>query len=133
MNPLHPVIAGRALHCCEYCHAPELVSNLEFEIEHIDPQSLGGSNEVDNLALACRACNLHKSNNRTYLDPHTQTRVLLFHPRRDRWTEHFHYEEASGALLGLTPNGRATVACLQMNRRIQKAARQVWVQLGLFP
>ena len=133
MNPLHPTVAARALHHCEYCHAPELVSNLEFEIEHIEPVSLGGSDDTENLALACRSCNLHKSNRLSYLDPETQTDTPLFHPRRDRWEEHFRYNEASGELHGLTPTGRATVACLQLNRPTQRNARRVWGQLSLFP
>ncbi|MBB6051272.1 HNH endonuclease [Armatimonas rosea] len=133
MNPLHPSVAARALHHCEYCHAPELVSNLEFEIEHIEPVSQGGSDDPENLALACRSCNLHKASRQTCLDPQTQTMVPLFHPRRDRWEEHFHYDEASGELHGLTATGRATVACLQLNRPTQRNARRFWVLLSLFP
>jgi len=36
-------------------------------------------------------------------------------------------------LLGLTPTGRATVACLQMNRSAQVHARRLWIHLKLFP
>lgn len=43
---------------CAYCE----VENVPLEIEHIHPKSLGGSDRVSNLALACHACNQKKSN-----------------------------------------------------------------------
>lgn len=133
MNPAYPTVAARALHRCEYCHAPELVSNLEFEVEHIEPLSQGGADAPENRALACRSCNLHKSNRQTCLDPETGEVAPLFHPRRSIWADHFRFEEVSGELVGLTPTGRATIACLQMNRPTQRAARRLWIQLGLYP
>ncbi len=36
----------------------------------------------------------------------------LFHPRRDRWHEHFAFQEAY--IKGLTPPGRATVEVLAL-------------------
>jgi hypothetical protein len=39
--------------------------------------------------------------------------VPLFHPRRDRWSEHFAWNDL--VLVGLTPIGRATVELLAMN------------------
>ncbi len=60
MNPLYTRIADRAAHHCEYCHAPELVFNFPFEVEHIIPISRGEADAESNLALACRSCNLRK-------------------------------------------------------------------------
>ncbi|WP_293142745.1 HNH endonuclease [Okeania sp. SIO3I5] len=60
MNPKYPFVAKRAKHLCEYCYAPEVIFNLAFEVEHIIPIAKGGLNEVQNLALACRICNLRK-------------------------------------------------------------------------
>ncbi len=62
MNSAYPHVADRANHRCEYCHAPEAMFNVEFEVEHIVPRSHGGGNDEANYALACRACNLRKSN-----------------------------------------------------------------------
>ena len=31
MNPFYHLVADRAFHRCEYCHAPELVYNFPFE------------------------------------------------------------------------------------------------------
>jgi hypothetical protein len=59
--------------------------------------------------------------------------VPLFNPRRHRWEEHFSVEEGTGALLGLTPAGRATITRLQMNRSSQVTARLQWMQLNIYP
>jgi hypothetical protein len=59
--------------------------------------------------------------------------VRLFHPREDRWEDHFQVATMSGEIVGCTPIGRVTVACLEMNSMAQVAARQQWMRLGLFP
>ena len=43
---------------CAYCQAKE----VPLEIDHIRPKSLGGSDRVSNLTLACRPCNQKKGN-----------------------------------------------------------------------
>ncbi len=43
---------------CAYCGK----ENVPLEIEHITPKSRGGSNTVDNLAIACHSCNQKKNN-----------------------------------------------------------------------
>ena len=89
MNLHYPLVARRAAHRCEYCHAPEVVFNLPFEVEHIQPQSQGGTNEQDNLALVCRSCNLFKSAHVSGFDDVTQATARLFNPRSDEWPDHF--------------------------------------------
>jgi hypothetical protein len=133
VNPRYPAVAERAAYRCEYCHAPEIVFNFPFEVEHIVPQARDGSDEPENLALACRSCNLFKSDFETGQDEEGQAEVPLFHPRRDPWEQHFRMSVESAEILGITPAGRATVARLQMNRPRQIAARRRWIQLDLFP
>jgi len=53
-------IVARAQGCCEYCRSPARYSPEVFEIEHVRPLSLGGQTTLDNLALACPACNRYK-------------------------------------------------------------------------
>jgi hypothetical protein len=75
--------------------------------------------ELDNLALACHRCNLHKGPNLTGIDPLTKSVVSLFHPRTDEWREHF---ALMGVRIeGLSGIGRATVQVLAMNdaRRLE--------------
>jgi hypothetical protein len=133
MNPNYSLIADRAAHRCEYCCAPEVVFNFPFEVERIVPTARQGSDEGTNLALACRACNLHKTDCLTGIDEITQTEVRLLHPRQDRWEEHFRVDTESGMIVGLTAVGRATVRRVNMNSPIQRTARWIWIQLGLFP
>lgn len=130
MNPRHQFIAARARHICEYCHAPEAVFNLPFEVEHITPQARGGSSNDDNLALSCRSCNLYKSDAVSVFDDATQTDVRLFDPRRDAWDDHFHVNEESGAIEGLTDIGRGTLRRLRINNPAQIAARKQWLKLN---
>lgn len=87
-----------------------------FAVDHILPRSKGGPTELGNLAFACAGCNAHKYNKVEGRDPVSGDMVPLFHPRRDRWREHFAWSEEFVLILGLTPRGRATVEALQMNR-----------------
>ena len=41
---------------CVYCGAED----DEFHIDHIHPVALGGDSSIQNLAVACRSCNLSK-------------------------------------------------------------------------
>ena len=52
----------RAGHRCEYCLAPQPVTGIRYHLEHVFPQSLGGTDDLENLALACPTCNYYKSN-----------------------------------------------------------------------
>lgn len=86
---------------------------FRFHIEHIVATQHRGTDEIDNLALACHRCNAYKGPNLSSVDAKTNQVVSLFHPRRQRWQEHF--KQIEGQVHGLTPTGRATVQLLQMN------------------
>ena len=133
MNPQYPKIAQRADHRCEYCRAPESIFNFPFEVEHILPISKGGTNDSENLALACRSCNLRKSNFTTGTDPTSETEVRLLNPRHDDWSEHLEADLDTGEITGKTDVGRGTVQRLKMNGAPQVQARKLWIQLKLFP
>jgi hypothetical protein len=133
VNPNYPVVAQRAGHRCEYCRAPEAVFNFPFEVEHALPSSRQGSDRLENLALACRACNIHKTDSVSALDEITNTEVQLFHPRQDRWEDHFRIDTETGTISGLTAIGRVTAAQLHINSAAQLAARRQWARLGLYP
>jgi len=57
----------------------------------------------------------------------------LFHPREQRWTDHFTIDPESAEIAGTTPTGRATVAGLDLNHPLQLAALHLWIRLRLFP
>jgi hypothetical protein len=102
-----------------------------FHIEHIVPQSAGGSDEPSNLALACPACNLVKSNRTTASDPDTAQLVSLFHPRSHKWSDHFCWDGLK--VLGLTPTGRATVEAFSLNAPRRQLIRAAEGNFGFFP
>jgi hypothetical protein len=141
MNPLYFLVAvrkalalpKRAYHRCEYCHAPESIFNVVFEVEHVIPVSAGGASTADNLALACRSCNSFKGSRSKYIDLESSEEERFYHPRRDRWEEHFLVDSESSVILALSSIGRVTVIAFKMNGQAQITARQLWIQLGLFP
>lgn len=133
MNSNYPQVAARAEHRCEYCHAPEIVFNFPFEVEHVIPTSKGGDDGAQNLALACRSCNLYKSNQTSQVDVETGQDYPLFHPRQASWEDNFQVDDSQGNITGKTPSGRVTVKALNMNSPGQAKARQLWLRLGLFP
>ena len=133
MNPLYFLVAKRAHHRCEYCHAPESIFNVVLEVEHIHPIVAGGTNTEENLALTCRSCNSFKGSRRGSLDPQSGQEERFYHPRQDRWEDHFSVSSDSCEIVALTEIGRVTALCLKMNSLAQLTARQFWVQLGLFP
>ena len=81
--------------------------------------------ELENLALACHRCNLRKGPNLTAIDPLSCEVVPLFHPRRDRWIDHFRLIEFR--IEGISPIGRATAHVLGFND-----ARRVELRRALF-
>jgi hypothetical protein len=135
---LYHIVRQRARFRCEYCHYPELLSSAPLSIDHIQPQSLGGSDTLDNLALACRRCNERRYNFTTGIDPETEAEASLFNPRQQIWSEHFLWSADTLKIIGKTPSGRATCNRLDLNdeRReepfIQNARRQ-WIAGQLHP
>jgi hypothetical protein len=109
-------IHSRAYDRCEYCQTPLAYSPDPFVIEHILPLAGGGSSRSDNLALACHGCNGHKAAATTALDAETEELAPLYHPRHDRWRDHFAWSPNGTRMIGLTAIGRATIARLRLNR-----------------
>ena len=109
-------IRQRAKYLCEYCHTSEQWQSVPFSIDHILPVSLGGSNDLDNLALACFTCNRQKSNQIEAVDPRSGKLVPIFDPRQEQWSVHFMWSTDKLYIIGCTPIGRATVVTLDLNR-----------------
>jgi hypothetical protein len=105
-------------------------TNTLFEIDHIVPRRrwaeyagrspapqrtvLGaGPEHLDNFAWSCPFCNRHKGQQlqgRVGIRRHS-----LFHPRQQRWAEHFVLAEGGLLILGLSEVGRATERALHLN------------------
>jgi hypothetical protein len=113
-------VERRAKGCCEYCQSPAKYATQTFSLDHIVPRSQGGKVSLDNLALACQGCNNHKYNKTRSRDPLTDQLIDLFHPRQQRWRDHFTWDERFELVIGLTATGRATVEALKLNRHLSK-------------
>jgi hypothetical protein len=109
-------VAERADGRCEYCLTPVAFSSDPFAVEHIHPLVEGGPTHLSNLAYSCQGCNNFKYTHTTAIDPTTGERVALYHPRKDRWRDHFAWSSDLMQMVGRIPTGRATVAQLQINR-----------------
>jgi hypothetical protein len=116
---------------CEYCCMHQSLQGATFHVEHVVPRAAGGTSELDNLAWACPSCNLRKSDRLEAADGQSGTVVPLFHPRRDRWSEHFAWQGYS--IIGLTAIGRATAMVLDFNHPRRLLVRQAEELFGLFP
>lgn len=115
-------VRQRARNRWEYCRLHQEDSPLApLHTEHIVPKAHGVSDDLDNLALACIDCNLHKGTNLTGIDPESGARTELFHPRRHRWEDHFAWRGIY--LIGKTAIGRTTIRVLHTNSDDQLALR----------
>ncbi len=126
-------VIRRARNHCEYCRCPQEYSPDPFAVEHIIPRASGGTDDPENLALSCMGCNGHKFTKRSAPDPINGRVVALFHPRRERWGDHFGWNEGFTRAIGLTSTGRATVSALQMNRPGVVNLRRVLAADGKHP
>ena len=110
-------------------NSPARLRFFSFHIEHIIPRQHSGSDDSENLCLACRECNLSKGTNLTgLLDGKI---VPLFHPRRQIWKHHFRWE--AGLLIGKTRCGKVTIEVLNINHAARVIVRQNLCDEGRFP
>ena len=126
-------VQSRANSCCEYCKSQDKFSSSSFSIEHIYPQSLGGSDELSNLAWACQGCNNAKFTKVEARDIISNAIVTLFNPRLDKWDEHFKWNQDCSLIIGQTAIGRATVIALKMNRDSVVNLRNILFSCGEHP
>jgi hypothetical protein len=118
---------------CGYCLMPAEYVYAPMEIDHIWPVTLGGTDDENNLWLACPRCNLYKGSQTQGYDPETDGNVLLFNPRNQIWAEHFHWNDTKTQIISLTSTGRVTVATLQFNLEEAVAFRSFIVAAGWIP
>jgi hypothetical protein len=131
--PIRRFVRTRANGYCEYCLSHEDCGTGPFNMEHIIPPILGGTDEAENLAYACSGCNGHKFTKIAATDPVSEKTVPLFNPRTQIWSEHFCWDETAAFILGITSTGRATIQTLKMNRLPLVNLRKAMVALGIHP
>jgi hypothetical protein len=121
-------VRERAGESCEYCLIPESMTWAVHTIDHIFAEKHGGATTADNLVLACMICNSWKGSDLASIDEQTGSIEPLFHPRRDRWTDHF--QLVGGRIEPRTPKGRATARLLRFNDPNRVQERELLVATG---
>jgi hypothetical protein len=127
--PLRRLVRERSGDRCEYCLIPESATFAPHWIDHIIAEKHGGNTDEDNLANSCVLCNQCKGSDIASIDPESGAIVALFHPRRDRWTDHFRLE--GGEIVPLSAVGRVTVRLLQLNHPHRVEEREQLAAAGL--
>ena len=96
---------------CGYCGVREEDAGSELELDHFQPRSLGGGDELENLVYCCPTCNRIKGD--FWAIAPTEQRLL--HPQRD--DVHLHLrQDSDGLLTGLTATGKFHLKRLRLNR-----------------
>lgn len=124
---VHRLAAGR----CEYCGMHEALQGATFHVEHVLPRARGGTSTLGNLAWACPGCNLRKADRVEVAQGAAGVLVRLFHPRNDRWSDHFRWE--GYVVVPLTEVGRVTVEALDLNHPRRLRIRKAEHLFSMFP
>ncbi len=132
-DELRRKIAKAAKYRCGYCLMPQAIIPMPLEIEHILAQSASGTDDENNLWLACRACNSYKHAKTHGFDQITNQEIALFNPRTQNWEDHFEFDSTTGEIVCKTACGRATSVALRMNEEQSISARVLWVNAGWYP
>ena len=127
-EPLRREVGARAQSRCEYCLYPEARSAFWHQVDHIISRKHGGGSSLDNLAFCCVFCNRYKGSDIAAIDTRTGEIVRLFHPRLDRWSDHF---RLAGAIIEpLTLKGEVTARLPRFNQAERVAERALLQATG---
>ena len=128
---LRRVVVARADGLCEYCLIHEDDTVFGCEVDHVISAKHGGTTDSDNLAYACAFCNRAKGSDIGSVVQGTGLYVRFFHPRLDRWGEHFRLD---GVMIrALSDSGEVTARILAFNTGERLLERQVLREVGRYP
>lgn len=121
---LRRLVVTRAEGICEYCLIAEEDTFFGCEVDHIISEKHGGPTSTENLAYACVTCNQLKGSDISSVDWETGELTRLFHPRTDKWSDHFRLGGDS-TMEGRTAIGRVTISLLGFNQPDRILERQM--------
>jgi hypothetical protein len=104
-------VRQRANFACEYCSVSEIDTGSELTVDHFQPQSKGGLDNLENLIYCCIRCNQYKSD----YWPTQPDEPNLWNPRKSSMSEHW-LLLADGVLHPITKTGEFTLKRLRLNR-----------------
>jgi hypothetical protein len=118
---------------CGYCGVSEQDAGAELTVDHFQPRSQDGLDELENWVYCCHACNEFKGD---FWQPASLRRIL--HPLKDDLAMHL-TEQEDGTLLARSETGAFHIERLHLNRpqliayrrerRLLEAARQSQARL----
>lgn len=100
-------------------------------MDHVVSRKQRGPTTAANLALACLHCNVTKGTDPGAMIGRPRRLARLFHPRQDRWSEHFRLTAAR--IVPLTDIGKATVQLLSLNTGDRLTLRRALIKAGRYP
>jgi len=106
-------------------------TGFPHQVDQIVSRKHGGPSTLENLALACMLCNRYKGSDLASLDSQTGQLSRLFHPRQDRWADHFRLHGAVIEPVSIV--GGVTIFLLRLNAPERTAERQLLQELGTYP
>jgi hypothetical protein len=124
-------VARRAHHRCEYCLIHQDDIAFRPHIDHIVSRKHGGLSDIENLAYACALCNRSKGSDLASINGRGDEIVRMFHPRHDRWADHFQLDGCS--IRAISEVGAATSELLKFNAPERLAERSLLQSLGSYP
>lgn len=128
---LRSAVRQRAQGCCEYCRVHEDDVLVPHEPDHVIAEQHGGRTVLENLALSCFHCNRLKGPNVASIDPETNLIAPLFHPRENRWPDHF--QTKGPEIISMTPTARVTIFLLKLNAPGRLRVREGLIRAARFP
>ena len=111
-------VRQRANFACEFCGITEIDTGDSLTIDHFQPKTKGGSDNLANLVYCCMRCNQYKL---AYW-PLQAHETPLWNPRQDTFGQHF-LELENGLFHPLTVIGEFTINRLRLNRPLLVAYR----------
>lgn len=126
-------VIARAENLCEYCLLHDDDTFFGGEVDHIISEKHAGPTEEGNLAYACLACNRSKGSDIASLVPGTGLLARFFHPRTDRWRDHFRLDSDGITILPLTETGEVTARIFRFNADERLQERQALQIAGRYP
>ena len=128
---LRRLVFERASGLCEYCLVHRSDAHFSFHVDHIISRKQGGPTTAANLALACLRCNVAKGTDPAAYIGRPRRLMRLFHPRTDRWKDHFVLDGAR--IVAVSEIGEATVRLLELNASDRLLLRRVLIRAGRYP
>jgi hypothetical protein len=125
-------VVARAEGLCEYCLIHEDDTFFGSEVDHVISEKHGGATEAENLACACLFCNRHKGSDVGSLLTHGGF-SRFFHPRSDRWAEHFALADDGITIEPRTEIGLVTARIFGFNASERLLEREALRVIGRYP